>query len=72
MWQPLIPGMVHGMSTRKGTVVFLKDILQDAAEVMHDQMRANPVKYAQIENPERTSEIIGSTAVKIQDMTGKR
>lgn len=65
-------GMVHGMSTRRGTVVFLDDILNDAAEAMHDAMKANPEKYALVENPEETSRIIGSTAVKIQDMTGKR
>jgi arginyl-tRNA synthetase len=65
-------GMVHGMSTRKGTVVFLDDILAEAKEVMHDAMKSNEQKYAQVEDPETTSAIIGSTAVKIQDMTGKR
>ncbi|TXT04347.1 hypothetical protein VHUM_04114 [Vanrija humicola] len=65
-------GMVHGMSTRKGTVVFLSDILSDAKDAMHEQMKSNEQKYAQVEDPEGTSAIIGSTAVKIQDMTGKR
>ncbi|KAL7424485.1 arginyl-tRNA synthetase [Cryptotrichosporon argae] len=65
-------GMVKGMSTRKGTVVFLDDILEDATEVMHEQMKSNEAKYAQVENPKETSAIIGSTAVKIQDMSGKR
>lgn len=65
-------GRVNGMSTRKGTVVFLDDILVEAATTMHEQMAANEVKYAQIEDPEMTSQIIGSTAVKIQDMSGKR
>lgn len=65
-------GLVKGMSTRKGTVVFLDDILDEAAEVMHEQMRKNEAKYAQIEDPETTSSIIGQTAVKIQDLTGKR
>lgn len=65
-------GTVHGMSTRRGTVVFLDDILNDAGEAMHEAMRANPEKYAQVENPTETSNIIGSTAVKIQDLTGKR
>lgn len=65
-------GMVHGMSTRKGTVVFLADILSDAKDVMHEQMKSNAAKYAQVEDPEGTSAIIGATAVKIQDLTGKR
>ncbi|ORX38283.1 arginine-tRNA ligase [Kockovaella imperatae] len=65
-------GLVKGMSTRKGTVVFLSDILDEATEQMHEQMRSNDVKYSQIEDPETTSRIIGETAVKIQDMSGKR
>ena len=65
-------GMVKGMSTRKGTVVFLNDILEEATEVMHEQMRSNEAKYAQVEDPETTSQVIGTTAVKIQDMSGKR
>ena len=64
--------MVNGMSTRKGTVVFLKDILEEATVTMHEQMKSNEAKYAQVEDPETTSRIIGETAVKIQDMTGKR
>jgi arginyl-tRNA synthetase len=67
-----LAGLVNGMSTRRGTVKFLDDILDEATDVMHEQMRSNEVKYAQVENPELTSEIIGSTAVKIQDMSGKR
>lgn len=65
-------GLVTGMSTRRGTVVFLDDILEEATEVMHDAMRSNEAKYAQVEDPEGTSAVIGSTAVKIQDMSGKR
>ncbi|BEJ15181.1 hypothetical protein CspHIS471_0409480 [Cutaneotrichosporon sp. HIS471] len=65
-------GMVHGMSTRKGNVVFLDDILLDAKDAMHDAMKSNEAKYAQVEDPEETSAIIGATAVKIQDLSGKR
>jgi arginyl-tRNA synthetase len=65
-------GLVTGMSTRKGTVKFLDDILDEATEVMHEAMRSNEAKYAQVEDPAKTSEVIGSTAVKIQDMAGKR
>jgi arginyl-tRNA synthetase len=65
-------GMVLGMSTRRGTVKFLDDILQEAKLSMHEQMSKNEDKYKQIENPEEVSDIIGQTAVKIQDMGGKR
>lgn len=64
--------MVLGMSTRKGTVVFLEDILDEAKDVMHNQMASNEAKYAQIEDPEHTADVVGITAVKIQDMQGKR
>lgn len=60
------------MSTRKGTVVFLEEILDSAKEQMHTQMKSNEDKYASIEDPERTSDVIGITAVKIQDMSSKR
>ncbi|OCF75731.1 arginine-tRNA ligase [Kwoniella mangroviensis CBS 8886] len=65
-------GLVKGMSTRKGTVVFLEDIMEEATETMHEQMKSNEAKYAQVEDPLGTSAIIGTTAVKIQDMAGKR
>ena len=65
-------GMVQGMSTRKGTAVFLDRILDETKEHMHEVMRKNEAKYAQLEDPEGTADIVGMTAVKIQDMTGKR
>ncbi|MCJ1473011.1 hypothetical protein MMC13_001660 [Lambiella insularis] len=81
-------GMVLGMSTRKGTVKFLDDILRDAAERMHQVMRGetedqkekqNPKdlqrikeKYEQLDDPEETADILGISAVMVQDMTGKR
>ncbi|WWC90444.1 arginine-tRNA ligase [Kwoniella dendrophila CBS 6074] len=65
-------GLVRGMSTRKGTVVFLEDMIEEATETMHEQMKSNEAKYAQVEDPLGTSAIIGTTAVKIQDMAGKR
>ncbi|CAK7268953.1 arginyl-tRNA synthetase [Sporothrix epigloea] len=65
-------GLVLGMSTRKGTVKFLDDILRDVADKMHEVMRANEVKYAQVNNPEATADILGISAVMVQDMTGKR
>lgn len=65
-------GMVQGMSSRKGTAVFLEHILDETKDRMHDVMKQNDVKYAQVEDPERTADIVGQSAVKIQDMQGKR
>ncbi len=65
-------GLVLGMTTRKGTVVFLDQIIKEAASVMHEQMKKNEDKYNAVENPEYVSEEIGISAVKIQDMAAKR
>lgn len=65
-------GMVQGMSTRKGTVVFLDNILEETKEKMHEVMKKNETKYAQIENPEEVADLIGISAVMIQDMQSKR
>lgn len=65
-------GLVLGMSTRKGTAVFLDNILETAKENMHDVMKKNQKKYAQIEDPEYVSDIVGMSAILIQDMSSKR
>ncbi|TFK86419.1 arginyl-tRNA synthetase [Polyporus arcularius HHB13444] len=65
-------GLVLGMSTRKGTVVFLDQIIREAASVMHEQMRKNEEKYKAIEDPEKVALEIGITGIKIQDMAAKR
>ncbi|KAJ3822961.1 hypothetical protein F5880DRAFT_1483163 [Lentinula raphanica] len=65
-------GLVQGMSTRKGTVVFLNQIIKEATTVMHEQMQKNEEKYQAVEDPEMTSEELGITGIKIQDMTAKR
>ena len=65
-------GMVQGMSTRKGTAVFLEGILEEAKQTMHGVMLKNEVKYAQIEDPEYVSDVVGITGVMVQDMSAKR
>ncbi|TKA43974.1 Arginine--tRNA ligase, cytoplasmic, partial [Friedmanniomyces simplex] len=51
------------MSTRKRTVKFLDDILRDRGDKMHDVMEANEAKYVQVEDPEKTADILGISAV---------
>ncbi|KAG0647509.1 Arginyl-tRNA synthetase [Hyphodiscus hymeniophilus] len=65
-------GLVLGMSTRKGTVKFLDDILKDVGEKMHEVMQKNETKYKQVEDPLATADILGISAVMVQDMSGKR
>ena len=65
-------GLVQGMSTRRGTVKFLDDILRDVGDKMHEVMKKNVVKYSQVEDPAGTADILGISSVMVQDMTGKR
>ena len=65
-------GMVLGMSTRRGTVKFLDDILRDVGEKMHEVMKKNEKKYEQVHEPKKTADTLGITAVMVQDMKGKR
>ncbi|CCG81405.1 Mitochondrial and cytoplasmic arginine-tRNA ligase Rrs1/Mrs1 [Taphrina deformans PYCC 5710] len=65
-------GMVKGMSTRKGTAVFLDQILEEAKVTMHQVMQKNEEKYKQIEDPESVSDTVGISSVMIQDMSAKR
>lgn len=60
------------MSTRKGTVKFLDDIITDVGNFMHDVMRKSEDKYKQIEDPVQTAEILGISAIMVQDMSGKK
>jgi arginyl-tRNA synthetase len=68
----LIKSKDGNMSTRKGTVVFLADILDNVKEEMHAVMKKNEDKYKQVENPEYVSDVVGMSAIKIQDMAAKR
>ncbi|OLY84439.1 Arginine-tRNA ligase, cytoplasmic [Smittium mucronatum] len=65
-------GMVKGMSTRKGTVVFLNDIIEQTTESMHEIMKQNEKKYSQIEDPDKVAEIVAISAIVIQDLSARR
>ncbi|KAJ2613932.1 arginyl-tRNA synthetase [Coemansia sp. RSA 1365] len=65
-------GLVKGMSTRKGTAVFLDDMLQESKDKMHDVMRANDQKYQDVVNPDHIADILGISAIVIQDMAARR
>ncbi|KIO18961.1 hypothetical protein M407DRAFT_31365 [Tulasnella calospora MUT 4182] len=67
---------VKGMDTPSLTVasnaVFLKEILDIAKEKMMKRIKASPEKFETIEDPALTSDQIGMTAIKVQDMQAKR
>lgn len=65
-------GMVEGMKTRKGQVVFLEDILDEAKTTMLEQMKKNEKKFSEIKDPELVADIVGLSAVIIQDLSARR
>jgi arginyl-tRNA synthetase len=65
-------GMVNGMSTRKGNVVFLEDMLDQAKEQMLEVMKRNEVKFKQIQDPENVADLVGLSAIIVQDMGARR
>jgi len=52
-------GSVRGMKSRTGEVVFLDDIINDSANMMHDVMKRNVEKYEKVTDPEATAANIG-------------
>ncbi|KAL6064477.1 arginyl-tRNA synthetase [Balamuthia mandrillaris] len=65
-------GMVLGMSTRKGTVRFLSDILEESKEHMLQIIQSNEEKSAEIENLDKTAEVVGVSAIIVQDFSARR
>ena len=54
-------GRIQGMSTRKGTAVFLSDILNEAKERMLEKMQNTPTTKV-TENLPKVAEILGISA----------
>ncbi|KAF3422003.1 hypothetical protein E2986_02836 [Frieseomelitta varia] len=65
-------GRVHGMSTRKGTAVFLEDILNKAKEIMKErQLEAKTTKIP-LDKLDESSDVLGVSGVIIQDLKQNR
>ncbi|EPR78538.1 Arginyl-tRNA synthetase [Spraguea lophii 42_110] len=65
-------GMVKGMSSRKGTVVFLEDIIKEAKNAVLEVMKKNEEKFSKIENVEETATQLAVSSIIIQDFSAKR
>ncbi|XP_068793844.1 probable arginine--tRNA ligase, mitochondrial isoform X2 [Struthio camelus] len=62
-------GLVQGMKTRRGEVIFLEDVLDEARSRMLQNM-ASAKTTKEIENPVETAEKVGLAALIIQDFQG--
>eukprot|EP00730_Choanoeca_flexa_P019545 TRINITY_DN9552_c0_g1_i1.p1 TRINITY_DN9552_c0_g1~~TRINITY_DN9552_c0_g1_i1.p1 ORF type:complete len:593 (+),score=138.43 TRINITY_DN9552_c0_g1_i1:79-1857(+) len=65
-------GMVKGMSTRRGTVVFLDDLLTEVQEYMSTILSKNPHKNMTLDNGSTTTEQLALSAVVVQDLKSRR
>ena len=65
-------GLVNGMSTRNGTVVFLEDILNQAQHIMLHKMNTDSNKLDHIVHPEIVADHIGLSSIIIGDLSAKR
>jgi len=65
-------GRVQGMSTRKGQVIFLKDLLDEGQKRALEKMKANPEKFAELGNAELTADICGLSAIIFADLSSRR
>lgn len=63
-------GLVKGMKTRKGEVVFLEDVLNEArSRMLQNMISAKTTK--ELEDPEGTAEKVGLAALIVQDFKGQ-
>nr|CAD7457317.1 unnamed protein product [Timema tahoe] len=66
-------GRIRGMSTRKGSVVFLKDVLDETRDLMHKKQLESPNTRIDLKSvSDTTSDILGVSAVIINDLKQKR
>ncbi|XP_040015941.1 putative arginine--tRNA ligase, mitochondrial isoform X2 [Gasterosteus aculeatus] len=64
-------GLVRGMKTRRGEVVFLEDVLDEARARMLRNMNQSKTTKETV-NPEDTAEKVGISALIVQDFRGPR
>ncbi|XP_039981951.1 probable arginine--tRNA ligase, mitochondrial [Xiphias gladius] len=62
-------GLVQGMKTRTGEVVFLEDVLDEARARMLDNMSQSKTTK-EMDDPEGTAEKVGISALIVQDFKG--
>ncbi|XP_059620212.1 probable arginine--tRNA ligase, mitochondrial [Phlebotomus argentipes] len=66
-------GRIRGMSTRKGSVVFLEEILDEARDIMKEkQMKSSTTRVNLEDSTDKTSDILGISAVIVNDLKQRR
>ncbi|XP_066596966.1 probable arginine--tRNA ligase, mitochondrial [Prorops nasuta] len=65
-------GRVVGMTTRKGNVTFLKDILDKTRDSVREIQKANSTTRASLDSSDTTADILGVSAIIINDFKYRR
>ncbi|XP_012277166.1 probable arginine--tRNA ligase, mitochondrial [Orussus abietinus] len=65
-------GKIQGMSTRKGTAVFLDDFLDEMRNVMQEKQIQSPTTKVNVDVSNHTSDILGISAVIVNDFKQRR
>ncbi len=60
------------MSTRKGQVIFLKDLLDEGQRRALEKMKVNPEKFVELSDAKLTADICGLSAIIFADLSNKR
>ncbi|XP_015122634.1 probable arginine--tRNA ligase, mitochondrial [Diachasma alloeum] len=65
-------GRISGMSTRRGTAVFLEDFLDEARDAMREQQRQTATTKVDLDSEEGSSDVLGISAVVVHDLKQRR
>ncbi|XP_019884553.1 probable arginine--tRNA ligase, mitochondrial isoform X2 [Camponotus floridanus] len=65
-------GRLHGMSTRKGNVIFLEDILNTTRDIMKQKQLDSCTTKIQLDSTDNSSDILGISAMIINDLKKRR
>ncbi|KAK2579032.1 hypothetical protein KPH14_002825 [Odynerus spinipes] len=65
-------GRILGMSTRKGTAVFLEDILNEIRDVVKEKQMQSRTTKVSLNMSDNSSDILGISAIIINDLKQKR
>ncbi|OIR58034.1 MAG: arginyl-tRNA synthetase [Amphiamblys sp. WSBS2006] len=65
-------GLVAGMKTRKGSVVFLEDVIEDTKKKILETMAKHKEKSELIENQDHVANVLAVSSISVQDMAAKR
>tara|TARA_B100001167_G_scaffold190048_1_gene155924 strand:- start:88 stop:1782 length:1695 start_codon:yes stop_codon:yes gene_type:complete len=65
-------GLVQGMSSRKGNVIYLEELLDEAKRRAQEYMNANVDKRPELEDEEAVAEAVGIAAIFFSDLGKQR